>query len=71
VRNFSYLLKQNKKFIIMKKDKSIRFLAEELLSCELVEIKGGKLVQFQSGCWSSCDNGCSESCRESCRDGGK
>jgi len=41
--------------------------AEELLSKELQEVKGGG--SSTSACWSSCDSSCSSSCQQSCQNG--
>jgi len=52
--------------------RTLKNIAEELLSCELIEITGGKSTALISTITSpNCGESCREGCRESCREGGK
>jgi len=57
------------KFTIMKKTDMLKQEAEELLSNEMLVLKGGGNDNATMDCLSSCDGGCSSSCYSSCNAG--
>lgn len=52
-------------------NKKLKKDAEELLSNELLELKGGKegVSSLDSGCFFGCESGCESGCKQSCKEG--